>query len=424
MTSETYRNAVDHLVFSEISLDASLIKPVRKFRVPRAVAIAAILMTLLATTAFAAMAKIRQIPTVVEPIGTVQEDMTDAQLMHFTASGEIDGVRIHYIEFAGAKVYSFHHGLLKTPGDQYYRITDDYQLEFVEMNHVNYKLEKNDKTYTLDFDWLHTDKGILSDHRYIYQPDENHEIFLNATDGRSGQWPVYLNILTGEVRDALPDWTADDFIGRIGYTYLVNGGMIVSTIDETAQKHVSRQYWIAPGAKEAKVIEKPEDARISIEHGNVYYQNQSGQLYQMDENFTFQQILEYKTSAHIDNGMLMVSVNNKLGILDVQSGDVFVLDDIRLTPPNYNEMMDYSLLRYGSDGRIALMKTEWVTDENAFRFVMSNIGILDPQKGKLELLAIENDYNAYQGYWLDENRFAVIYQHDIRQYLCIYEFPA
>ena len=55
---------------------------------------------------------------------------------------------------------------------------------------------------------------------------------------------------------------------------------------------------------------------------------------------------------------------------------------------------------------------------------MNQIGILDTQNGKLGLLTIENNYNAYQGYWLDENRFAVIYQDDLRQYLCIYEFTA
>ena len=422
--NDTYRNAVSHLTFSEIRLEESQRKPSRRFRVTRAVAIAAMLVTLLATTAFASIVNTRQIPTVLEPIGTVQEDMTDAEPMHFSVSGEVDGVLVHYIEFAGAKAYSFHHGLLKTPGDQYYRITEDYQLDSVEMNHINHKLDKNGKTYTLDYYWLNTKKGVLSDHRYIYQPDRNDEIFLNATDGRSGQWPVYLNILSGEVRDALPDWTADDFVGRIGYTYLVNGGMIVSTIDETAQKHVSRQYWITPEAKEAKLIEKPEDARISIEHGNVYYQNKSGQLYQMDEDFTFRQISEYKTSAYIENSLLLVSVNNKLGILDVQSGEVYVLDDIHLTPPNYMEMLNYAVLRYGTDGRIALMRTEWVTNESEFRIEMNQIGILDTQNGKLELLTIENDYNAYQGYWLDENRFAVIYQDDLRQYLCIYEFPA
>ncbi|MEE1329418.1 MAG: hypothetical protein UHS47_12850 [Oscillospiraceae bacterium] len=422
--NDTYRNAVSHLTFSEIRLEESQRKPSRRFRVTRAVAIAATLVTLLATTAFAAIVNTRQIPTVVEPIGTVQEDMTDAEPMHFSVSGEVDGVRVHYIEFAGAKAYSFHNGLLKTPGDRYYRVTEDYQLESVEMNHVNHKLDKNGKTYTLDFEWLDTEKGVLSNHRYIYQPDYNNEIFLNATDGRSGQWPVYLNILTGEVRDALPDWTADDFNGRIGYTYLVNGGMIVSTIDETAQKHVSRQYWIAPGAEEAKLIEMPEGARISIEHGNVYYQNDRGQLYQMDEDFTFRQISEYKTSAYIENGLLLVSVNNKLGILDVQCGEVYVLDDIRLTPPNYMEMLDYAALRYGTDGRIALMRTEWVTNESEFRIEMNQIGILDTQNGKLGLLTIENDYNAYQGYWLDENRFAVIYQDDLSQYLCIYEFTA
>lgn len=422
--NDTYRKAVDRLVFSEIRLEEVQKKSTRKYRFPRAVAVAAILLTLLATTAFAAIVKTRQVPTIVEPIGTVQEDLSDAKVMYFTNSGEIDGVSMHYVKLESPRDYSFHHGLLKTPGDQYYRITEDYQLESVEMNHVNHTLVKNDKSYTLDFTWLNTEKGTLSDHRYIYQPDGNNEIFLNATDGNSGQWPVYLNVLTGEIRDALPEWSADDFAGRIGYAYLVNRGIIISTIDEEGEKSVSLQYWIEAGAKEAKLIEKPEDGSISIEHGNVYYQNKSGQLYQMDENFTFQQVSEYKTSTYIENGLLIVSVNNKLSILDVQTGDVYVLEDIRLTPPKYMEMMDYAVLRYGTDGRIALMRTEWVTDESEFRIGMSNIGILDTQNAKLELLTIENDYNAYQGYWLDENRFAVIYQDDLRQYLCIYEFPA
>ena len=155
--NDTYRNAVDQLVFADIRLEEEIV-PIRRFRFLRAIAIAAILITVLVTTAFAAIVKIRQIPTEIEPIGTVQEDMTDAEPMHFSVSGEVNGVRVHYIEFAGAKAYSFHHGLLKTPGDQYYRITEDYQLESVEMNHVNHKLDKNgnynikiEPVFVLDF---------------------------------------------------------------------------------------------------------------------------------------------------------------------------------------------------------------------------------------------------------------------------------
>ena len=66
--NDTYRNAVSHLTFSEIRLEESQRKPSRRFRVTRAVAIAATLVTLLATTAFAAIVNTRQIPTVVEPI--------------------------------------------------------------------------------------------------------------------------------------------------------------------------------------------------------------------------------------------------------------------------------------------------------------------------------------------------------------------
>ena len=422
--TDTYRNAVEHLEFSQIRLDEVLQKSATGLRFSRVALIAAVLLTAVVTTTFAAIGKTRQVPTEIETIGTVQAEMTDAEPMHFTATEEISGVRIHYMDLAGAKQYSFHHGMLKDPSGQFYRITEDYQLESLEMSHVNHTIDKDGKTYTLDFTWIETEKGIMSSHRYIYQPDEQGEIFLNATNGRSGQWPVYLNTVTGEVRDALPDFQPDDFTGRIGYAYQIQGGIVVSTVLEATkvEKGYNLLYWIEDGSTEVQNIALPDDARFSIEHGYVYYQNDSGQLYQMDEDFSFQQISEYRSSTYVDNGLLMVSVNKKLGVLDVCSGDVYVLDDISLTPPNFMELLDYSTLRYGSDGVIALIQTEWVTAEE--RIEIKQIGILNTETAQLQMLDIENDYNAYQGYWLDENRFAVIYKDDLRQYLCIYEFPA
>ena len=422
--TDTYRNAIDHLEFSEIRLDEVLQKSATGRHFVRVALIAAVLLTVVVTTTFAAIGKTRQVPTEIETIGTVQAEMTDAEPMHFTATEEISGVRIHYMDLVGAKQYSFHHGMLKDQMGQFYQITEDYQLESLEMSNVNHTIDKGGKTYTLDFTWIETEKGILSSHRYIYHPDEKGEIFLNATNGRSGQWPVYLNTVTGEVRDALPDFQPDDFTGRIGYAYQIQGGIVVSTVVEAtkSEKGYNRLYWIEDGTADSENIDLPVEARISIEHGCVYYQNDSGQLYQMDEDFSFQQISEYRSSTYVDNGLLMVSVNKKLGILDVCSGDVYVLDDISLTPPNFMELLDYSALRYGSDGVIALIQTEWVTAEE--RIEIKQIGILNTETAQLQMLDIENDYNAYQGYWLDENRFAVIYKDDLRQYLCIYEFPA
>ena len=422
--TDTYRNAIDHLEFSEIRLDAVLQKSATGRHFLRVALIAAVLLTVVVTTTFASIGKIRQVPTEIETIGTVQAEMTDAEPLHFTTAEEISGVSIHYMDLAGPKLYSFHHGMLKDPTGQFYRITEDYQLESMEMRQVNHTINKGSKIYRLDFTWIETEKGILSSHRYIYQPDENGEIFLNATNGRSGQWPVYLNTVTGEVRDALPDFQPDDFTGRIGYAYQIQGGIVVSTVVEAtkAEKGYNLLFWIEDGSTEARNIALPENARFSIEHGYVYYQNDSGQLYQMEEDFSFHQISEYKSSTYVDNGLLMVSVNKKLGILDVQTGDVYVLDDISLTPPNFMELLDYSALRYGSDGSIALIHTEWVTAEE--RIEIKKIGILNTETAQLQMLDIENDYNAYQGYWLDENRFAVIYKDDLRQYLCIYEFSA
>ena len=81
---------------------------------------------------------------------------------------------------------------------------------------------------------------------------------------------------------------------------------------------------------------------------------------------------------------------------------------------------EYDALRYGNTGTIALVQTEWHHDPE--RIVLTKLGMLDYETGELKLLNIENDYDGYQHTWLDENRFAVVYRNEERQFLCIYEF--
>jgi hypothetical protein len=48
--------------------------------------------------------------------------------------------------------------------------------------------------------------------------------------------------------------------------------------------------------------------------------------------------------------------------------------------------------------------------------------VMDMKSCQLKLLKVENGYEILKCSWLDANRLAVIYAHEQRQYLCIYEF--
>jgi hypothetical protein len=429
-----YVKAVDQLVFSEnlmgkIPKNRSCGVSSRKIR---AAALAAALIVLMATSAFGVASAMRERPGKVEQIGTVTEPMTDAEIMEFRVSEGMEGVAVHYMELEANKNYYFRHGMLWTERS-YQRLTEDYRLEPMELKKVDAQLQKNDRVYKLTFDYLDTDKGVISNHRSVYHKNENGEILLCATDGRSGQWAVWLNVETGEIRDALPEWQASDFVGRVGYAEPLRGGILISTVvedsaivDETTpfgedygqrDNSYNLNYWIAPGAKEAKIIRVPEGALDYVENDTIYYHDISGKLFVLDENFEFRQLSGYLSTDQMQDGLMTVSVWGKLGILDAFNGETYVFDELEVQPWYVD---DYDALRYGSTGTIALVQTDWRHDPE--RIVLTKLGMLDYETGELKLLTIENDYDGYRHAWLDENRFAGVYTNGVRQFLCVYEF--
>lgn len=428
MNINDYVNAVDKLEFSKDFLkkvrNAAYAK--RGFRTVRAAAMAAVLILIMAGSVLGVVCAMRERPGDLVEIGSAGESMEDAEIMNFRVSRGMEGVTIHYMELEPNKNYSFRHGMLRT-GRSYQYITQDYQLESVELKRVDASLKKNDREYRLGIDYLETEKGILSDHRSVYQKNESGEILLCATDGNSGQWPVYLNIETGEIRDALADWRSEDFTGRIGYAYVLRGGILVCTVVEETDSFAeaygqqgsshSLLYWIAPGAKEARRIGIPTGAVAHVENNTVYYQDQAGHLFAMDEEFEFRQISEYRSTDSMQDGLMTVSVRGKLGIVDAFSGDTYVFDELDVRSW---ELTDYEALRYGNNGTVALVKTRWLHEPE--RIALTSLGMLNRETGELKMLRIENDCDGYRHAWLDENRFAVIYRSGVRQYLCIYEF--
>lgn len=430
MKINEYVNAVDKLRFTDDLLGRvrKAAPPKPRLRLARLAAMAAVLLLLMATSVFGVVTAMRERRGDLVELGTDKEIMTDAEIMNFKVSADMEGVQVHYMELEGEQQYSFRHGMLWT-GSCYQRVTDDYTLVPQTLNRVDGTLEKNGRVYRLRFDYLETQRGIISNHRSIYQKDANHEILLCGTDGRSGQWPICLNVQTGEIRDALPDWTAEDFQGRIGYADPLRGGILISTIVEDSESTLSGEknnqpgraysllYWIAPGSKTAKKIEIPHSSMTHVENDTVYYQDTSGRLFAMDEEFQFHQISDYTRTNPMQDGLMTVSVSGKLGIVDAFSGDTYVFDEIAVQPWDIG---DYNAIRYGNTGTIALVQTQWLHEPE--RVVLVRLGILNEETGELKLLNIEKDYDGYQHSWLDENRFAVVYRNAGRQFLCVYEF--
>ena len=53
---------------------------------------------------------------------------------------------------------------------------------------------------------------------------------------------------------------------------------------------------------------------------------------------------------------------------------------------------------------------------------ISRIGLLDPASGTLKMLDTHSNFKMHTFGWLDDDRFAVIYEKGARKFMCIYEF--
>lgn len=420
MKRNEYINAVDKLEFSgDLAIRVrGAEKRTPGFRMVRVAALAAVLACFMITSAFGAIAVLRERPVRVEALGKDAQELTEAKHMSFTISQGNEGIEKHYMQLHPSHSYHFRHGLLWDRQGDFLRITQDYRLETVEMNEVHLTIEKNNRTYYLDFTYLDAENGVLSNHRSVYYKNDQGEILLDATDGSSNQWPVYFNPETGTIRDALPEWTAADFEGRFGGAYQLMDGLLITTIaNEGLPNAANMLYWIASGSREARIIRLPGNGLWTVENGTIYYQNDSGQLYAMDEKFAFRLICEYETMDYLQDGLLTVSVRGKLGIVDAYTGELFVFEEMEASR---TDTRNYHAIRYGSQGTIALVHTEWAHEPD--RIALRGLGLVDRETSQLKLLQIENDYDGGQCNWLDANRLAVAYQSDLGQYLCVYEF--
>ncbi len=425
MMSKTYKNAVDHLRFSEnLSarvMEKSAAKP--KFRILRVAVVTAIVTVLLAGTAFAINLDLREQNIQKVSLGTSEQPFIDAKIMTFTASEEVEGVSIHYLELPSNQTYSFVHGMLYSISDGFFRITQNYQLEKIKSETVEIAFEKNGWTYSLDFAYVDTEKGIVSPHKDIYHKNENSEIMLNASSAGSFQWPVYVNLETGTVRDALPNFTTDDFEGREIYAWEFRGGILLSTIvNEATSNGRNVIYWIANASAKPEIIKFPtQSMRWDVQNDTIYAQDSAGRLYRMDDEFAFDKVSDYRTKDDLTHGLLTVRTKNReLAVFDILSNEVYAISGLLVDLNDLNETFGYNASRYSVNGKISLVHT--FHDYENMQTSIDQIGILDTNSGTLRYLEIDNEFDGYHNHWLDENRFGVLYQDGLKRYLCIYEF--
>lgn len=350
--------------------------------------------------------------------------------MHFSVSTGLPGVKTHYMELAlgnGINQYQFLRGMLYDWAGTYYRITKDYQLETVEFKSASGAIYKGEDWYSVynSYRYMETDNGVISVYHGPIQKNEAGEILINVyhmvknPQDNIGDpaWPAYLNTQTGELRDAVPQLQPEDFEGRICYTERYKNGILFTTVVNEGTKKVDNQlYWVEESTLRMVKIDLPSNAINFVYQDTLYYQDAKGRLYCMDDSFTFHLISEYETSAWFDSGLLTVRTDEgKLGIFDVDRNLTYVFDEISVT---YDELMKYNILRRGN--RILLMKR--VNNWELMGAQITMVGLLDLESNELKLLSFENELVYLHCSWLEDDRLAMIYQQDDRQFLCIYEF--
>ncbi len=430
MKNNKYQNAVSHLKFSDDLYQRVMEnapEPKRPTRMLAILATAVLAMVLLVSTVMAVGFHFQNEPikiehTVpVETLGTVKEEITQAKMLELTISQMTEGVTVHYMELDPVIQYSYFHGMFHGWSSGYQRITEDYTFEQIEMQTADIYFDKNGRTYKTRIVYLDTEYGVVTKAKNIYQKNINGEILVDLYCPQGGHWAVYFNVETGAYRDALPQWTEDDFEGNVSTVEALKGGLMVTTLVDAEPNGYNVHYWIGSGYKEPRKLDIPREGVETIFNDTLYYQNPKGHLYIMDDNFELQLYAEYETNDMLTNGLLTVETEDgKVGVLDALTNELYVFPDIDASEVEIDEVSGMHAVRYGTDGRIALVLSQVDWDE--LRLELVQIGVLDLERGELRMLQIPYDLQVFGAHWLDENRLGVIYKSEDRQFFCIYEF--
>lgn len=426
MKDNIYRNAVDQLRFSDdLAERVRFAATKERKKHPRlAVTImAAAVSMLLLTTAFAAGSWLERDARVKE-IGSLDGDVSDAEILEFTLSESNEGVTVHHMELGPKGFYTFRDGLLYSKTEGFFRVADDYTLEHMDSNNISVTFDKNGREYVFDVEYLTVPGGIYTDGLLFY-PEVDGEILVRAAAAGSHLWPVYLNLETGAVRDALPGFTDDDFTGRVTYAEPFRDGILISSLVEHDVNGNSRDesyhYWIAEGGTEAISLDLPSGWDY-ITGDTMYYKTRAGRYFRLDDNFALQELADIpKTTDDPTEGLLTAqSRNGTLCIADLNNGIIYNIPGLDLDNASFQETEGWNATRNSPEGIILL--TNAVMDWEAGGRRLMTLAVLDTRLGVLKLLEVDSALTIQSSGWLDDHRYSVIYEDGIRHYLCVYEF--
>lgn len=429
MKSSTYQNAVDHLEFTDLydGVLAKVVRPKHRYRTIRIAAFAAAMISLLVFGAFAADIDFKQISVNLLKLGSVDADMGNAQRMEFQKLESADGVSVHYLELDIPGGYSFKNGLIYHQRGGIYQISSDYQLVPVEGNRIQNEIEKKGTKFYIDYQYVKTGTEIivLNGAQNII---DDQTVLANAWSKDQYCWPVILNLETGMVTDALPHFSPDDFEGRTCYSEPFREGILLTTIKSSdvfvdgVLNSYNKLYYIKDGRKLIEIeLPKGNNSSFYCENNTIYWKSGSGPLYQLNDQYEFQQIDELRTTDDLSNGLLTGrGTNNTLVVNDYYSNRQYVIDEITPDRWDFYETTGYNASRYSEDGKILI--TYSFDDYEGRTRRITEMGLLDPDSGTLNMLETHSNFKIYTFGWLDDNRFAIIYEKGVRKYICIYEF--
>ena len=436
MKGNVYRSAVNGLRFSE-DLEQNVRKKAEKkypwHRVARIAAVAAIVCFMVGTTVFAAEQNVRQFLRLREE-GRIRDSYSAAKIMEFTVSKNLDGIKVYQMELKPKGYYHFGEGMIYHPTEGFLKVTDEYQLEMLDDSSLDICLEKNGRVYKCNMAYVKADGGIYSNLLEFY-PVTNGEILVNMTAEGSHAWPVYVNLQTGVVRDALPGLDEADFLpeklesgyeARIAYTQPFREGILVSSLvtgvrnGNTDSKTL--HYWVREDGREAVKLDIPRNSVDYVIEDAFYYQDSDGICYVMDDNFHFSEIgYNVKTTDNLNCGLITAcSPDGALEIVDVMDPVIYFIPEVGVEDNSLWDTTGLNATRNSPDGKIIV--THSYNDYKESNRPLDSISYLDISEGELCRVYIDADCRIQTHGWLDDDRYCVIYEDGLKRYLSVYEF--
>lgn len=425
MKSDLYQKAVDHLEFSN-SVDLAAFQNVRRprpvVRILRSGLVAALIGILL-MTGVAAVGGWIYITVVSENIGQAQIDIGEATHLEFISTDNNDGISVHYTQL-GPYSYFYGEGYLYHNG-VFYKLDENFNVVAVESKSLTVSLEKDNRTYEKTIEYVQVDDGIVTATWGMeFYPIVAGEIHINLSVNTDTPWPAYVDLETGEVRDALPNLTDASFEGtiyrfeRFRDGYLVYTGLLVKGGGSYEDR---RLYWVNTDEYvEINLDTLPSKYWDAIIRDQLYCWDEQGNLYQMNDDYSFRKVEEYQKGDEIFGGLwTTVSEAGTLQIVDLANQKVYEITDLEVDYDQVGFFDGYFAVRSEFDDVIAVVHRA-DRDYTAF----DSIALLDTSGGTLRQLSIDPSYYVSGMGWLDNNKFVVIYnQHGVR-YMTVYEFTA